>query len=301
MIKRALLSTLLTFPLLSTIAIAEEQVSTLMWSKMKADGQLDTGEVVPASKGSGTNSEEELFIANETTMPLTVRLATIEPTGITRHFYKVRGEIRYEGVQQSGYLEMWNQFADGSRYFSRTLGGSGPMGTIHGTSTARDFILPFQSDAQIGPPLRLEINLVLPAQGKVWIGPLHVSEFTESEWDAATTANGAWWGNSTASWLGGILGALLGILGAIVGMLSGAGRGKNVCMAICWLTVAFVGVCLLCGLFAVVQLQPYVVYFPLLLIGILGTTIMGSILPTTRKRFADVELRRMESMDASVS
>lgn len=60
-------------------------------------------------------------------------------------------------------------------------------------------------------------------------------------------------------------------------------------------------VCLIGAMVALIQSQPYVVYFPLLLIGVLGTVIMGSVLPIVRKRFADVELRRMEAMDAVVT
>jgi hypothetical protein len=128
---------------------------------------------------------------------------------------------------------------------------------------------------------------------------LKLSQFEQTEWADAMTAEGAWWGNRTANLIGAILGPLLGILGALVGTLSGWGRGKNVCIAICWFTVVFGVVCLITGIVALTMGQPYVVYYPPLLLGLIGTVVMGSILPTIRKRFSDIELRKMESMDVS--
>ena len=196
---------------------------------------------------------------------------------------------------------MWSVFPDNSRYFSKTLSSSGPTGTIHGTSASREFILPFSSSVRSGTPSKLEINLVLPAQGKVWISPLKLSEFEKSEWADAMTAEGAWWGNRTGNLMGTILGPLLGMLGALVGVLSGRGRGKNVCLAICWATLTFGVVCLVTGMIALIMQQPYAVFFPLLLIGVIGTMVMGTVLPTIRQRFSDIELRKMESMDVSAA
>jgi len=295
--NQILLRATLAVLLHGSFAMAVDDVATLRWSELKAQGHLKVGRIVPAVEGAASDGQEELLIVNDAAQPLTVRLATLESPGIAKPCYLVRGKIRYEGVDQPGYLEMWNQFGDGGRYFSRTLSSSGPMGTIHGTSSRREFILPFRSSRQSGGPVRLKINLVLPAQGKVWIGPLHVSEFTEQEWSFATAAEGAWWGNRTGSLIGGILGPLLGIMGALVGTLCGLGRGRSVCIAICWFAIVFGVVCLGAGIAALFQSQPYVVYFPLLLVGFIATVVMGGMQPTIRKRFADAELCKMEAMD----
>ncbi|MFT5326076.1 MAG: hypothetical protein ACI8P0_003950 [Planctomycetaceae bacterium] len=301
MTNRNLLSATLAVLLTGSCAMAEEHVATIRWSELEAAGKLETGEVIRPSAESPSSSAEELLIVNEAATPLTVHLATIDPTSISKFNYTVSGRVRYENVEQPGYLEMWSVFPDNSRYFSKTLSSSGPTGTIHGTSASREFILPFSSSVRSGTPSKLEINLVLPAQGKVWISPLKLSEFEKSEWGDAMIAEGAWWGNRTGSLMGAILGPLLGILGALVGTLSGWGRGKNVCIAICWSTVVFGVVCLITGFVALAMGQPYVVYYPPLLLGLIGTVVMGSILPTIRKRFSDIELRKMESMDVSAA
>ena len=86
-------------------------------------------------------------------------------------------------------------------------------------------------------------------------------------------------------------------MGALVGTLSGLGRGKSVCIAICRFAIVFGVVCLIVGTAAVFQSQPYVVYFPLLLVGCIATMVMGGVLPAIRKRFSDAELGRMKAMD----
>jgi len=302
MTNRNLLKATLALLLTGSAAMAEDQVTTIRWSELKSKGELQSGEVVQAPSESSQTAEEELLISNETGQPLTTRLVTIEQPDISKFNYKVQGSIRYEGVEQPGYLEMWNHFADGGGpYFTKTLSDSGPMGVIHGASASREFTLPFRSSSRSGTPTKLEINLILPADGKVWISPLKLSEMEANEWADAMTAEGAWWGNRTASWLGGVLGPLLGIMGAIVGTLSGLGRGRKVTIGICWCAVVFGVVCLITGIVALAIGQPYVVYYPPLLLGLIGTVVMGSILPTIRKRFSDIELRKMESMDVSAA
>lgn len=299
MTNRNLLSITLAVLLTGSCAMAEEHVATIRWSELESTGKLKAGEITRPSAESSSGVEEELLIVNEAATPLTVHLATIDSTGISKFNYTVSGRVRYENVEQPGYLEMWSVSPDNSRYFSKTLSPSGPMGTIHGTSASREFIIPFSSSAASGTPSKLEINLVLPAQGKVWISPLKLSQFEQNEWADAMTVEGAWWGNRTGSWMGVISGVVFGLLGALVGMLSSWGRGKNVCLAICWFTVVFSVVCLGVGAVALAISQPYVVYYPPLLLGVIGTIVMGSAISTIRKRFSELELRRMASMGVS--
>ena len=43
--------------------------------------------------------------------------------------------------------------------------------------------------------------------------------------------------------------------------------------------------------------QPYAVYYPLLLVGLLGTVIPLGLRPSLKRRYQDLELRRMQAMD----
>jgi hypothetical protein len=52
-------------------------------------------------------------------------LVTIAAPDLGTIGYTVRGDVRYRDVAGDGYLEMWSVFADGSRYFTRTLATEG--------------------------------------------------------------------------------------------------------------------------------------------------------------------------------
>lgn len=273
-------------------AVAREHVTTIRWSELKQRGQLESGEIVQQ------DGNEELFISNESDQPLTARIATLDPTGISTIRYQLEGTLRYEEVEQPGYLEMWSYFADKGSYFTRTLGSGGPMGAIHGTSSTRKCMVAFQSNVNIGAPTRLEFNLVLPARGKVWVSPFQLYQFADEDIDFGTAATGAWWNDQTGGLVGGAVGSLIGLLGALIGTLAGMGRGRRFVIGVCVVTIVFGAICLVAGVIAWATSQPYAVYYPLLLIGVIGTLVMGAVLPGIRNRFAQAELRRIEAMDA---
>jgi len=45
--------------------------------------------------------------------------------------------------------------------------------------------------------------------------------------------------------------------------------------------------------------QPYAVYYPLLLIGLIGTVVPAGVYPALKRRYEEVELRAMRAMDAT--
>jgi len=137
---------------------------------------------------------------------------------------------------------MWSVFPDGSRYFSRTLDERGPLAKLRGASPARPFALPFFLQPDSRRPLRLEVNVVLPAGGRVTLDALRFG--------------------SDAAALAGLL--ALGFSG--LGLLAGG------------------GVALALG-------QPYAVWYPLVLMGVLDPVLAFSLLPTARRRFEALALR----------
>ena len=151
---------------------AEQVLEEYDWQGLAAKGQLLGGSPVTVDGRSG------LKIENKTDAPLQLSLLKIEKPPVTSMNYALTGEIRYEDVHGAGYLVMWNDFPEG-RFFSRTLGTvglSGPMGQIAGTSNWRTFTLPFNRTGSAGPPARLEFNIFLPGRGVVFIGPLKLTQ-----------------------------------------------------------------------------------------------------------------------------
>ena len=241
----------------------------------------DSGRVVEGSV-------EITASADGGTFPLT----TIREPAVDDQSYAIVGEVRYEGVAEPAYLEMWSVFPDGGRYFSRTLGTQGPMAAIVGDSDWRAFELPFSLDGATSTPSQLELNAVLPSSGRIWVGSLRLVGLTD------TGSLGAWWSNRTAGLVGGLGGALVGILGALIGTFASRGKARRLVLGLMVSLVGFGAVLLGVGAVAVVASQPYGVTGSLILGGVVLVVVVGSMFRTVKRSYAQVELRKMKALDA---
>jgi hypothetical protein len=231
--------------------------------------------------GSQADWSEQVF---EVRGPATQPIVALESPAVTGNSYAITGTVAYEGVEGDAYLEMWSQFPDGSRYFSRTLGEAGPQGKLRGSSPERPFELAFFLTPDAPRPVRLEVNAVLPAGGRVTLRGLRFREAAE-----ATGAPGAWWSAQTGGWIGGVAGSAVGVLGALIGTLCSLGRGRRFVVAgLVALGVAGL-VSLAVGGVALALGQPYEVWYPLVLLGVLDPVIAFSLLPSVRRRFEALE------------
>jgi len=226
----------------------------------------------------------------------TLPLTAIDSPDVGGAGYAIVGEIRYEDVDAPGYLEMWSVFPDGGRYFSRTLAAEGPLAAIEGDSDWRVFELPFFLEGATSAPSRLELNAVLPSTGRVWVGPLRLVAV-----DAAgmTGSADAWWTDRTAGLVGGVGGALVGVLGAMIGSLASRGRARRLVLGTMTGLVGLGTVLLGAGAAALVASQPYGVTGSLLLGGAVLVVVVGSMIRTVKRSYAQVELRKMKALDAA--
>jgi hypothetical protein len=224
-------------------------------------------------------------------------LVAISSPGISQLQYTLIGRVRYEGVATGSYLEMWNHFPDGGFYFTRTLGTMGPMRRLDGDSPWRDFSLPFFSSSETGVPSRLVVNLVLNGPGTVELSPIQLVEY-DSPGALQNAAHGdGWWGQRGGAIFGAVGGTALGILGGLIGTLAGLGLARRLVLGLMWM-VLVLGCCsALTGLGAVLMRQPYHVFYPLLLTGIISVAVFGPLLFVIRRRYEQNELRRVAAMD----
>src|SRR3954447_10921655 len=108
-----------------------------------------------------------------------------------------------------------------------------------------------------------------------------------------------WWTQQTAGWIGAIAGSGSGLLGAAVGTIAGIyaprGKGKRVVYAL--FVVAIIGgvAALALGLFALATGQPYVVWYPLVLLGGMNALLFCCLTPVIRRVYRQAEARRMEA------
>ena len=239
----------------------------------------------------GILTDREIEVTG-TPAPSTTPVLEIDAPRIVDRAYQITGTVQYRDVEGEGYLEMWSHFPDGSRYFSRTLGSVGPTARISGSSLERDFALPFFLNEDTPAPRRLEVNVVLPGRGHVRLANLRLASIA-----GAGAAPGAWWSPRTGGLVGGIGGSLVGALGGAIGLLISLGRARRVVEATLMAILAVGVASAAAGLVALATQQPYEVYYPLLLNGILDVVIVLGVRGTVRKRYEAVELRRMQACD----
>ena len=240
------------------------------------------------------DGKSALKIENTNAAPLTVRLMIVTNPPVAEMLYAITGEVKYENVGGSGYLEMWNFFAPAQpgeaegKYFSRTLGDAGEMAKISGTSDWRKFMLLFDRTGASEPPTRLEINLVLPGSGTVYLRAAKLEK----------PQSASWWSPRQAGLIGGIGGSVIGCFGALLGLLASKGNARNFVLTTMKTFIALGILLTLAGFVAVVSKQPYAVWYPLLLLGVILTLVISLNLPAIQRRYDELEIRRMASVDA---
>jgi len=283
--RGALVALVLLAPQASSAGVARaDEPTTVDWRRTAPLSGTVVGDTVTVTAGGSGGS-----------YPLVV----LERPAVGAPGFVVTGRVRTEGVQGQGFLQLWTVFADGSRYFSRTLAERGPMAALSGTSGWREFSLPFQLRASDGVPSRLEIGVVLPGAGTVAVGPLRLSSPVTAGRSQAAADSGAWWSDRTAGIVGGVGGTLVGVLVAWLAALTARGRARRLVLgAMAGLAAAGLGL-VVAGALAVASSQPFAVWFVLLLPGLLLVSIVGSRLPAARRAYAEAELRRIRAMDGA--
>ena len=266
-------------------AAAQPAARAFKWEELQKQGRLSAGTVLPPETGS---QGHQLKIENGTPNPSSVTVLTIDRPQITTQRYRLSGRVRYEDVQGTGYLELWNHFPGGGQYFSRTLGDQGPMMKLQGTSGWRPFVLPFDATGA-PPPTRLVMNVVLQGRGNVYLGSLELSEETGADAGSVSRLTGM---------AGGIAGAVVGGVGALIGVLTSLGRARRFVIVAAMSMIALGAVTFLAGLAAYGSLWPGSAFYPLLLLfGFVTSVVPLSLLPTIRKRYEEIELRAMRAHD----
>ncbi len=270
----------------SAAAAGNDGATRIDWSKEPVEG----ARVVPESAPGGGPA----LRVDASPSGIVVHLATIERPSVEPEGYALIGWVRYEGVEGPGYLEMWSVFPDGSRSFSRTLGAKGPVAALTGSSDWRSVAVPFSLRGGLTPS-SLQINLVLPGRGTVWLGPMEVARL-----DAVPGTRRGWWSDRTAGIFGGVFGSLMGVLGAAIGALAARGRGRRFAIVSLW-TVAGLGAALLIiAIVALVSSQPWVVWYSSALTGGLSLILGLAMVKVVGRRYAEAELRRMQPADAGM-
>ncbi|MCP4299454.1 MAG: hypothetical protein GY783_02610 [Gammaproteobacteria bacterium] len=221
--------------------------------------------------------------------------------GISSPVYALKGRVRYENVAGDGFLQMDNHFGEMGTFFTKSLAPSGPLGKITGSSDWRPFVLPFyasngdQTGGATPIPRELTLSLFLPGSGTVSISDVELYQYASGEDPLQQT--GQWFSNRSAALFGGIGGGLLGLWGALIGVLSSRGRARGFVLGSANALLIIGIASLVGGVIAFASAQPYAVYYPLLLIGVIVVVVIGKLRGTLLSKYEERELKRMQSMD----
>lgn len=216
--------------------------------------------------------------------------------------YALKGMIRYEDVEGDAFLQMHNDFGERGTFFTKSLAPSGPLRAISGSSDWRPFVLPFfatsgeASDGTALVPEKISLSLYLPGSGTVSVSDIGLYQYAVGE--DPLRLSGQWFSDRNAGLFGGIAGALVGVWGALIGILSARGQARHFVLGSANALFVIGIASLAAGGFALAIGQPYAVYYPLLLIGIILVVVMGKMRGSLSARYEQLELKRMQSMDA---
>ena len=107
----------------------------------------------------------------------------------------------------------------------------------------------------------------------------------------------AWFSDSAAGLVGGVGGGLLGLFGAFIGIQSRRGKSRSLVLGGMRLLVVVGVIILLISAAAFLIGQPYHVWFPLGLIGLLLALVLGLNLRGVARRYSALVEQKMRASD----
>jgi hypothetical protein len=108
----------------------------------------------------------------------------------------------------------------------------------------------------------------------------------------------AWWSEQQAGIIGAVGGSAVGIVGAMIGSMSFLvvrGKAKGLFMGVFAAMIAIGVAALGAGLLALIQHQPYHVWYPLGLGGLVTCAVFGGLTPVILARYRAAESRRFDA------
>lgn len=100
---------------------------------------------------------------------------------------------------------------------------------------------------------------------------------------------------------GGVLGALVGCFGALIGYLAPRGKGRRFVLGGMLAFTALGVASLVGGTVLAIRGAPFVVFWPMLLMGIILPGILAPMFAVVRRRYSEAESRRMAAASLRAS
>jgi hypothetical protein len=269
------------------------------WKNL-AQQQTLPGEVISTNGSSILKIE----ITNDT--PQDFLLLKISDPAVIKKAYFLLCEAKRENVSVTNNYD-YVSFADRMNHPTSlslgvecslppaVLGGDRRMIYAKAIGIGRNFIfgrwtsLQFElvRDSLEGLPTQLEVHLFTRGSEVVYLRPIRL-------WGVAAS----WWSPQQIGLIGGIGGSVIGCFGALLGLLASKGKARTFVLTTMKIFIALGILLTIAGFVAVVSSQPYAVWYALLLPGVILTLVFSLTLPSIQRRYDELEIRRMTSVDA---
>jgi hypothetical protein len=254
-----------------------------------------------------------LKVENTNNTPLEISLLTITNAALLKSANAFALEIKYEdiGGSNNGADSGWNQgFLPPSIRFNSAVGNlewiqKYPPAAIGGDIvTNTDWIqfvgtenwnkygsgfrrAPYNNETT---PDELEFKLYLPSIGTVYLRPIKLTK-----WVSPNSSN--WWSPQQSGLIGGIGGSIIGCLGGLIGWLVSKGKARKFVLASTTSAIVIGILLTIAGLIAAILNQPYSVWYALLFPGVILVLVFSLNLHSIQRRYDELEIRRMTSVD----
>jgi hypothetical protein len=110
--------------------------------------------------------------------------------------------------------------------------------------------------------------------------------------------NEPWFNAMHYAWIPGtLLGVLGGLWGSLLGVMAPRGKAKPLVLGGLCVLLAATATCLIAGVAALLNHQPYGIWYGLLLPGVIGLLVLGSLAPLAVMAYRQAETRKMQARD----
>ncbi len=264
------------------------------WKDSKLQPELSGSEIF------STNGVSVLKIENTNNVPLEVALLRITNSSLISRADSISCEMKYENVSGAGpwgnqnRLQLVCDMPPPVPVATRALTEVGSA--ILGTANWDFYDFPVDRNvpgnmALSSDPIQMDLKLTLLGEGTVYLRPIKL-------W-GLKSSGGWWWSEQQGGLIGGIGGSVIGCLGGLLGWLASKGKGRNFVLGTMKLLIVAGVLLTLAGLIAALLKQPYFVWYALLLPGVILVLVLSLNMHSIRRRYDELEIRRMTSMDAT--
>lgn len=272
--------------------------------------KIDNTNSIPANYDFKSSRDFPPLDLNTNDTSLEISLLKITNSSVIEETRSISFEMKYENV-----VDKWFPMRDGGmttkpanltllNYFPPSapggdermvqtgsavypeVSGAFDVGNIVGTANWKQYRVGV--DRVNGSPERLELKLFLPGHGTVYLRQLKLVGIKTN-----------WWSPQMGGLVGGIGGSALGCLAGLLGCLAGMGKARGFVLAMVKIFIGLGILMAIAGIVAIASSQPYAVWYPLVLMGGILTFVFSVNLYPVKKRYDDLEIRRMTSMDVT--